>query len=949
MERILTDACEKCTSGASLQVFTKSGGPLTKRITLENGQLVKDGSQCSMSNGEVATFDFDSMATLSSLLVSLRIKQAIALATTDYRNLAGSSPQRVVTNAEQDQNPAAIARTKKFLKFEDGKPALILFDRDSADGELMTLARALDVLCDVIPGFMNLAALATHSSSSFIFDADGTALSGEGNHHTYIVAKNGADIPRFSRALEGWLWLKGYGRSFITKAGNFLPRTVFDMGVFSPERLVFEAGADLGPGLVQKRPEPWFREGGALDTTLLGDLTDDQISIVRKLKEEGRVADCDEAARIRGQYLNAERAKLVAGGMDDKSAARVVAYRLNGQLDDHDLLFFDHMHGTAITVGEVRTRREEFAGKTLADPLEPDYTGEPGSVVKGKAKCLARSDGELFIKSFAHGETQYQLTGEVLDQFDVIVLTTEEQAESNRLRQKNRERANGLATRAIEKAKFSTRDAIEIERREYQKRQNAAIGQGCDEVASAEIITLDAALGRFVLLSDGSRVADIFNPHYDLAYPDWAATHAASTVMVPQPAKKRLSGEFVRVDDKAVSVSALWRASRHRKTVVCRTFKAGGELMLYDPQGRLALNKWKPYDRTLVVVDLQAAGLDIFLDHIAFLFPDERDASRFLDWLAHIEQQPGVLPHTAWLHIASNFGMGRNWLASVLTRLWAGNVAANLDLPQLLKSNFTGQLSCKVLAVVDEIREGGRDSQWEHAERLKSLTTEETRLINPKYGRQTIEFNACRWLMFSNHKSAIPMQAGDRRIEVVFIDSIPQPSAYYERLYSALNSPEFIAAVAAYLGHRDISQFKPGAHAAKTEAKVAATKASQSPMAELVELLVQHWPSDLIVNEDLVSVLNDDDQFSGATRLRTSDRRTLEEYGVVPFKRTIRLNKDVGRVTILRNKQKWCDADTSDVQEELARAEIASGQSALKYLMERVAISDEATRRNSKT
>lgn len=946
MKPILTDSSKKCTTGASLQVFTKDGGPLTKHIKVEDGQLVKDASQCRMSSGTVETVDFDSMASLAALLTRLNTNQAIALSTTSYRDVSSNGPKRVVRHSSLPSNPTAISRTKDYLKFQDGQPALMLLDRDSSDDELMTSTRALSVLEEFIPGFKDLAVLVTHSSSSFISGVDGVEISGEGNHHTYVVVANGADIPRYAKAFEGYLWLKGYGRPFITRSGIFLLRTVFDLAVFSPERLVFEAAATLDSGLVQKRPEPWFREGEALDTTLLPDLTDEQLGLVRQLKVECRAVHADEAARVRFQYLSVERAKLVQGGMDEKSAARIVADRLSGQLDDLDLLFFDHMNGVPITVGEARNRRTEFIGKTLADPLEPDYTGEPGSIVKGKAKCLEKPDGEMFIKSFAHGDTRYQLTGELLDKFDVITLTPEEQVESDVCRKKNRERADELAKRAIEKAKFSDPSAMEVERREYQKRENAAIGEGVNQVARAEIVTLDVAVGRFVFLSEGSRVADIFNPHFDLAFSDWAATYAASKMMVLQPEKIAAGGRVVKDDDKAVSVSVIWKASPERKTVVCRTFKAGGALMLNDPQGRRALNTWKPYDRTLEVKDLNAAELSLFLDHIDFLFRE--DASRFLDWLAHIEQRPGELPHTAWLHIASNFGMGRNWLAAVLSRVWAGNVAANLDLPRLLNDGFTGQLSRKVLAIVDEIREGGRDSQWQHAEKLKSLITEETQLINPKYGRQTIESNACRWLMFSNHLSAIPMETGDRRIEVVSIDAKPRSPAYYEKLYLALKSPEFIAAIAAYLGQRAIEHFKPGAHAVNTEAKTAATKASQSPMAELVELVVMHWPSDLITASDLFAVLTNGERNSGTGSLNASHRRTLEQFGVVPFGGPVKLDRDSVRLQILRNKSRWLDAELSDVKAEVARANVRGLNDPLKFLMETAAKNEEAARERQK-
>lgn len=448
-------------------------------------------------------------------------------------------------------------------------------------------------------------------------------------------------------------------------------------------------------------------------------------------------------------------------------------------------------------------------------------------------------------------------------------------------------------------------------RREHQKRENAIIGEGTFKVPNAQLMTLPGMLERFVFLSDGSRVADIYNPHYDLAYQDWAATYAASEMKVKR------GGE-----EKTVSVCTEWKHSPGRKTVVCRTFKADGGLMLPDPNGRLALNTWRPFDRSLSVSN--PAGVALFLNHVALLFPIAADRERFLDWLAHIEQKPGELPHTAWIHIARKFGLGRNWLASILARVWAGAVAPNLDLPAMLKGGFNGQLSRKVLAVVDEIREGGRDSQWEHSEKLKSAINEETRGINPKYGRQSVEFNACRWLMFSNHLSAIPMEKGDRRFEVVVIDSEPQSPDYYAKLYGVKDDRQFIAAVAGYLGQRDISRFNPGEPARPTDAKTSVTRASQTPLAAWCELLVTHWPSDVITSRDLYRVLEGGEVFGTEGTLNAAHRRTLEQFEVMPFGKLVRI-PDGGaptRVSVLRNKELWIDASPREIREEVARAEI---------------------------
>ena len=446
-------------------------------------------------------------------------------------------------------------------------------------------------------------------------------------------------------------------------------------------------------------------------------------------------------------------------------------------------------------------------------------------------------------------------------------------------------------------------------RREHQRKENERIGEGSDSMPVAELITLQSALDRFVFLADGSRVADRLNPHYDLALQDFKNLFAASKVAVKQRAKEGKDGSVIQPADKSAPVAELWAASPNRRTVISRTYKAGAPEVLNDPRGRLALNLWKPFDRSIVVDDLRAAGIQLFLDQVEFLFG--ADAPRFLDWLAHIEQEPGILPHTAWLHVATQCGLGRNWLASVLTRVWAGAVAANFDLVSTLNSGFNERLSRKLLAVVDEIREGGRDT-WTHSETMKRLINEEFRTINTKFGRLHEEFNSCRWLILSNHRSALPIEDGDRRIEVVITDAKPRSLAVYTELYNALNDKRFIAAVAAFLAQRDISAFNPGREAARTAAKAAVIETSMPPMALWCRQLVLHWPCDLISAADLLQVL-EGNTFNRA--VNPAHRRVIERAGIEALGRVSKIDGHLLRLNIVRNVSRWKGATPYEIAE----------------------------------
>ena len=426
----------------------------------------------------------------------------------------------------------------------------------------------------------------------------------------------------------------------------------------------------------------------------------------------------------------------------------------------------------------------------------------------------------------------------------------------------------------------------EQNRRREQMAENRLIGEGTDIAPIADRITLEEALQRFIYVGDGKGVFDTERPTHYLDLPSFKQFYSASSEMRGR----------VRV-----GVPRLWSDHADRISVISRSFKAGAGLFIQDPEGRSSVNTWRDFDRS--GFEMKQDHVDLFIDHITFIFSDE--SGRFLDWLAHIEQRPGELPHTAWLSIATCTGLGRNWISSVLARLWAGRVAANFDILGMFEKGFNGRLSGKILACVDEIKAGGNDA-WPHSEKLKAIVTEETREINPKYGRQFVEHNAVRWLIFSNHLAAIPLESNDRRWEVVINDSKPLSAAYYLTLYGALQDQSFIESIAGYLSSRDISGFNPGAHAKATGGKQHVINTSKSDIDMNCEGVVTDWPSDVIFGSDLM------EQVFG----HSSDRRAnllkgvMPRLGARPYGKQVKADGRPERVWVIRNVEKWMTSES---------------------------------------
>ncbi len=438
-------------------------------------------------------------------------------------------------------------------------------------------------------------------------------------------------------------------------------------------------------------------------------------------------------------------------------------------------------------------------------------------------------------------------------------------------------------------------------RRRQQKEQNARLQYDAHDVTPPRMSLTDM-LDDCVWITAGSQVGRVSRPQAVLTFNEFCdLTASCVTAREDNPTR-------------SIPTAVLWKRHSGRKTVETRTFHAGSAEFCCDPDGGTALNSWRPIERRPSLADVTP-----FLDHVAYLFEDVTERNVFLDWLAHIEQKPGVLPHYGWLHIAKNTGTGRNWMASVLSRVWRGYVAPNVDLPALLESQFNGMLAGRVLAMVDEVQEGGGDNQFRHANRLNAVINAEERAINPKFGRQFKEHNSCRWLVFSNFENALPMKDTDRRWRVVRHNAAPRSPQKYAKLYALLDHAEFINAIGVWLRERDIGAFNPGERPPMNEAKRAALAASRSMIQQSTGELVGRWPVDIITGTDAAEVLCDGADNASIT---PAMRRALNEAGALQYGggRVVKVRHKASKCWILRNVERWQYAAPIEIAAEAVRA-----------------------------
>jgi hypothetical protein len=397
---------------AEITVFEKSGGPLTKRISLApDGTVKSDGSACIMAQGGAHRVQVGDVGDLAGLIEHVQSNQALALGM-----LRPGLPERVtvVTKRKLASAPDAIARTRNDIIYRKRQSAFALLDFDQKDLPA-SIADSLNahgglwpVLLSIVPALRTSAHVVRSSTSSGLFRADtGEQLLGSGGQHIYVAVRDASDIERFLKSLHERCWLAGFGWFILGAGGQLLERSIIDRMVGAPERLVFEGTPILEPPVQQdratRRPVPVA--GDLLDTlTACPPLDIAEASKLRELTLKGSASLRNAAAKARRAYEERRAAELAQRrGLSLDAARQQIARLCEGVLLPDVVLPFDDEDLDGCTVADVLADPVRFDGATLADPLEGvDY----GRCI---ARVMRREDGTPWIHSFAHGRTVYEL------------------------------------------------------------------------------------------------------------------------------------------------------------------------------------------------------------------------------------------------------------------------------------------------------------------------------------------------------------------------------------------------------------------------------------------------------------------------------------------------------------------------------------------------------------
>lgn len=269
------------------------------------------------------------------------------------------------------------------------------------------------------------------------------------------------------------------------------------------------------------------------------------------------------------------------------------------------------------------------------------------------------------------------------------------------------------------------------------------------------------------------------------------------------------------------------------------TYRPGGERFVTENLPGLTglcVNMWKPTPVSLPSV-ARYEDVSKWLEHVAFVLPNEQERETVLNWLAWIIQNPGQKPNWAVVMGSSAEGIGKDLtLEPVRAALGAVNVR-EIDADDLA-SGYSDYLAGTRLLIVEEMQMHERRAMMN---RLKPLIAAPpyTLRVNVKFQPQYEIPNLIATIFFTNMENALAIGGKDRRYYVTWNDGQPKADAYYTDLVKWF-ADGGAAHAARWLLDRDVSGFNAKGKAPMTSAKEDMRKAGRSLPDEVLEEGIEH-------------------------------------------------------------------------------------------------------------
>ena len=334
----------------------------------ELGQLQKQANGI-FTDGICKAQAAHSAKELMRIITALKPTDALCLGIPAAANGTHSVASRRIQHKRRAFGMECLSRTKENFAFAKGVGWLLIdYDDkgipDLISGKIECEGGTLQVMLGIWPELADADLVLRPSSSAGVHMA-GEQPSANNGFHLFVRLEQAQSAPDALQALHARCWDSGYGYHMISKSGQLLDRSIIDITVGSPERLIFTSEPILGDGVCRTAPPAFTQTGSALTCPM-----PPQSFTWRRNRDIDRQEMQPKAQKVREQYLEAQSADYARShGVSISKARDVITSRIEVQLlQDADTL--ELPNGQTTPVGTLLDSISKEQVIACADPLE---------------------------------------------------------------------------------------------------------------------------------------------------------------------------------------------------------------------------------------------------------------------------------------------------------------------------------------------------------------------------------------------------------------------------------------------------------------------------------------------------------------------------------------------------------------------------------------------------
>ena len=313
---------------------------------------------------------------------------------------------------------------------------------------------------------------------------------------------------------------------------------------------------------------------------------------------------------------------------------------------------------------------------------------------------------------------------------------------------------------------------------------------------------------------------------------------------------------------KEVSAFTAWKKNKRRKEVQGIGYHPTPDTITYDDvQACEIANLYIPPTFPVITEDTPCPIPDIVEQFEAFckyLFGTKADF--MLDWAAHIVQHPDKKLAIAPVMVSEARGVGKNLFFDIVSTLIGKHNSAVFSTEQIA-SKHNDYIIRNHLVLVNESYisvqdRWSRKSRNQMIEDIKMLITDYAQSVDPKFITPFMTRSYVNYIFASNNLNAVPIEANDRRFEVIVIDAKPASAEVYDPLWKiteSSNTGKLLSLfIREYLLNRKITRVKVGKTASEIDDhKALVIAANRSSAEEALFFAIQH--KDAIFKNDIIT------------------------------------------------------------------------------------------------